>query len=155
MLVIILLLTFFIVRAFKSKYQLETDCFSSNWIDTVITTLTLTSILISSFLLISSLKYISENNIDSPSCQQPVITVDKTEDFIRRNSQQNPPQLPTTIEQNSSFSSGSWLSAVRTEAYETHRRISMAPVPLSKDRDRECNRSRTPLLKPVTVGSIV
>ena len=137
LLIIILLLTSFLVRAFKSKYGFQdwisgldskyqlAECASSTWIDTLITILTLAAVVLGSALLFASLKYVSES--ENPK-EQPkeVSVVDKTEDFIRRNSQQQ--QVPSTINRSPSFGSGSWLSAVRTEAYETHRRMSMAPT---------------------------
>lgn len=127
---IIVLLTFFVVRAFKSKYRLDTDCSANNWIDALITILTLTTILLGSLLVISSLKYVSEseNSTEQQSLPAPSNAQDRVEDFIRRNSQQHQQMPPTvTITRNPSVTSGSWLSAVRTEAYETQRRMSMAP----------------------------
>lgn len=129
LLVIIVLLTFFVIRAFKSKYRLDTDCTSNNWIDALITVLTLTTILLGSLLVIASLKYVSESENAIEQEAAPSTAHERVEDFIRRNSQQHSQLPPTvTINRNPSVCSGSWLTAVRSEAYETQRRMSMAPA---------------------------
>lgn len=122
-----MLLTFFTIRAFKYKYLQENECYNNGWIDTVITVLTLAVILLGSALLITSLKYVftSEEDFVGPK------PVDKVEDFIRRNSQLIPTPV-ATITRNSSTSSNKWLNSVRSEAYESHRRMSMAPIALHK-----------------------
>lgn len=60
----------------------------------------------------------------------PISAHERKEEFIRRLSNSQPhTQLPptVTINRNPSICSGSWLSAVRADAYETQRRMSMAP----------------------------
>lgn len=133
---VILLFTFFIVRTFKSKYRLEADCDITNWIDSVITGLTLTSTMLASILLISSLTYVGEVENRSESKEMAIMNaINRTEDFIRRNSQApsvHAGEIGINFKRNSSICSNSWLSAVRTEAYETQRRMSLAPSFISK-----------------------
>lgn len=127
MITVIVLATFFIIRAFKYKYLQEDECYSNGWIDTVITVLTLSIVFLASALLITSLKYVFKCEDEPP---EPLPVVDKTEDFIRRNSQ----PLGDNVIARTSVSGGKWLNSVKNEAYE--RRQSMVPGTVPKTQSR-------------------
>lgn len=96
----------------------------------IITILTLVVILLGSALLIASLKYVSKSESFNEAPSQATAE-ERIDDFVRRNSQQAVPPV-VTINRSPSISSSSWLSSVRTEAYETQRRMSMAPSQILK-----------------------
>lgn len=131
---VITLLVLLAVRAFRLKYRLDdeggVDCrpnnvYGDDWLETTVLVVTLLLVVLSAGLLIVSLKYVIEGRPEADHSNCSMHSIDKAEDFIRRNSRS---VLPTvSVNRSPSVGSNSWLNSVRTEAYETHRRLSMAP----------------------------
>lgn len=117
--VVIGLLVFLFIRGFKYKNQ-EGDCYIVDYVDTVIAVLTLLVVFLSCGLLVASFKYVF-----APAIPAPPEPLDKTEDFIRRNSV--PVTATVSVNRNPSVCSHSWMNCVRLEAYETQRRMSTVP----------------------------
>lgn len=137
---VITLLVLFAVRAFRLKHRLNDQSFEcrpnntygEDWLETTVLVITLLLIALSAGLLIVSLKYVIEerqetkDNVCTNNSICSIHSIDKAEDFIRRNSRSVLPAV--SVNRSPSLCSNSWLNSVRTEAYETHRRLSMAPI---------------------------
>lgn len=114
-----------IVRAFNYKYENKnetcTNTTITGWMDTVISILTLIVIIIATFTLIASLKYVFASSITTPMDDKisSVLNSNLTNNVDNRNLINVPNPSPR--------GSDSWLNNVRNQAYETRRQSYLNP----------------------------
>ncbi|KAF7490325.1 hypothetical protein SSS_03424 [Sarcoptes scabiei] len=141
---VIILVMFWIARAFRYKYYAESERFrtistdkdddddvrcpqSNHWIDSTISIITLIIVILASGIIVASTKYVLGKLV--PLNEIPMIT--PVEDFIRRNSEMPSESNLTVTEQKpiQPVRPNPWLTDVRNEAYDLFRRKSSAFAP--------------------------